>query len=90
MSFECRQRQSGFEKKNKKAKKAIDRKDDVLILCLLTMNNKKENTKKKIRFVEDFKKPMEIGMICTIDGDTLFFVHKEHVDQRLLCIVSHH
>ena len=33
---------------------------------------KKENVKKKAWFAEDIKKPMEAGMMGTIDGDTFF------------------
>ena len=39
-------------------------------------------------FMEDVKKSMEAGLMCTIDGDTFF--HKEYMDWRLWCVVSHH
>ena len=42
------------------------------MLCLLTMENKKENVKKKVRFMEDVKQPSEAGIMCTIIGVTFF------------------
>ena len=41
-------------------------------LCSLTTENKKENAKKKVWFVEDVKQPSEVGMMCTIGGDALY------------------
>ena len=76
-------------KKYEKAEKAIDGDEENLVICLLTMVIKKETIKKKVWFAEGIKKPMEAGMICTIDVDT-FFAHKEHMDWRLWCIMSHH
>ena len=32
----------------------------------------KENEKKKVQFMEDVKQPSEAGMMCTIDGNTIF------------------
>ena len=59
-------------KKIEKAKRAIDRDEDEVVLCLLTKENKKENAKKKVWFMEDVKQPSKAGMMCTIDGDTFF------------------
>ena len=88
-TFDCRQWKNSYKKKNERAKKADDGEDDDLVLFLLMTDNKKENAKKKVRFVEDFKNPTEGVIICTIKGETIL-VHKEHVDWRLWCIVSHH
>ena len=51
--------------------------------------SKQENKKKKVTFMEDVKQPSEAGMMCTIDGDTIF-VHKEYLDWRLMCIMPYH
>ena len=42
------------------------------------MDNKEENVKNKVWFMEDVKKPMEAGMMCTIDGDTFFCSQRTH------------
>ena len=36
------------------------------------MKIKIETVKKKVRFMEDVKKYMEVSMICNIDGHTFF------------------
>ena len=41
-----------------------------MMLYLLSKENEKESTKKKVWFTEDVKQPSEAGMMCTIDGDT--------------------
>ena len=53
------------------------------------MKIKKENVRKKFWLMVYIKMPMELGMLCTIDGDT-FFDHKEHMDERLRCVVLYH
>ena len=72
MSWDCRERKYGNNKKYEKAEKAFDRDKDGLVLCLLMTENKKENVNKKAWFAEDVELPSEAGMICTIDGDTFF------------------
>ena len=57
--------------------------------CLLMMEIKKENVRKKVSYVDDVKKHIETVMICAIDR-THFFIHKEHMGWRLQCIMSHH
>ena len=76
MRRDCRERKYNNEKKNEKAEKAIDEDKDNVVLCLLTMEIKKEDVKKKVWFTEDVKKPMEAGKICTINRDTLFLFTK--------------
>ena len=61
-----------FIRKSMRKEKAIDENKGDLVLCLLTMEIKKENVKKNVQFTEDVKKPMEAGMMCTINGDTFF------------------
>ena len=46
-SFKCRERENGYKKENEKAKKTFDGEDDELVLCFHTIDNKKENVKKK-------------------------------------------
>ena len=70
-------------------KKAIDGEDDELVLCSLRMDNKNKNKKKNCWFTKDVKMPMEADMMFIINGKH-FFVHKEHMDWRLRCIMSHH
>ena len=41
MSRDCREQKNSYEKKNEKAKKAVNRDDDELVLCSLTSQNKK-------------------------------------------------
>ena len=62
--------------KFEKAEKDIDGDEDVLVLCLLTSECKKESKNKKVLFVEDVKQPSESCMMCTIDGDTFFLFTK--------------
>ena len=47
MRRDCKDRKYNNEKKNENADKAVDRNDE-LLLCLLTMENKKEKEKKKV------------------------------------------
>ena len=78
------------ENKNKNAKKAVDdSNDDELVLCLLMLESKKEEVKKKVRFMDNVKVPMEAGVMCTIDGKPST-AHEEHMDWRFQCIVSHY
>ena len=65
MSWDCRKRKYGNIKKYEKLEKAIDGDEGNLLLCSLTMKNKKDS-----RFVEDVKQSSEAGMICTINRDT--------------------
>ena len=46
-------RKDNNKKKNEKAEKAVDGDEDELVLCLLTIEIKKENVKKKVWFVEN-------------------------------------
>ena len=46
------------------------------MLCSLTMEIKKENVKKKVRFMKDVKQPSEAGMMCTIERDTFYLFTK--------------
>ena len=48
MSKDCREQKNSYEKKNGKAKKAVDRHDDKLVLCVLASETKKERGKKKV------------------------------------------
>ena len=47
-----------------------------LVLCSLMAGNKikqeGKDTKKRVIFINDVKKPMEAGMLCMINGETLF------------------
>ena len=77
MSQDCKERKySNSNNKLEKAEKAIDGDEDDLVLCLLTMKNKKENAKKKVWFMEDVKRPFKAGMMCTIHGDDLYLFTK--------------
>ena len=47
------------------------------MLCSLTRDSKKENVeKKKVWFAEDVKQLSKAGMMCTIDGNTIFLFMK--------------
>ena len=72
MGWDCRERKYDNNNKYEKAEKAIDGDEDDVVLCLLTMENRKENVKEKVHFAEDDKQPSEAGMMCTINGDTFF------------------
>ena len=72
MSKDCRVQKYGHNKKFEKEERAIDRDEDDVLLCLLLSESKKECKNKKVWFVEDVKQPLEIGMMCTIDGNTFF------------------
>ena len=72
MSKDCGAQKNGHYKKIEKAEKAVDKDEDNLVLCLLMSESKKESKKKKVWFVEDVTQPLEVGMMCTIDGDTFF------------------
>ena len=59
------------EKKNKKAGKAGNEdSDNDLVLCLLMLENKDEEAKKKVWLVKNVKMPMEAGMSFTTNGET--------------------
>ena len=60
-----------------------------MVLCLITMENEKEDEKQKVQFMKDIQWPSEAGMICVNDGD-IFFIYKEHMDCRPQCIFSHY
>ena len=53
----------------KKAEKAVAEEDSI-VLYLLTMDNNKKEEIKKVIFADNAKKPMEAGMLCTIDRET--------------------
>ena len=73
MSKDCGERKHGNNnKKFKKAEEVIGRAEDNVVLCLLTMENKKESVKKKIWFAEDVKQPSEAGVTCTICSDMFY------------------
>ena len=73
MSWDCREQKYGnYNQKSEKAEKAMEGDKNDLVLCLLMMENKKENVKKEVWFTEDLKQPSETGMMCTINGDTCF------------------
>ena len=48
MSQDCREQKSGNNKRYERAEKAIDGYKDDLVSCLLMMENKKENVKKRV------------------------------------------
>ena len=68
-------------------KKSVGKEEDDLVLCLLMLENKKENVQKKVKFFEDVKQPSKVGMLCTIDGDTFLSFTKNTwiVDSGALC-----
>ena len=72
MSKDCWEWKNGHHKKFEKAEKAVDGDGEDLVLCPLMSESKKEIEKKKVRFTENGKQPLEAGMMCTIDGDTFF------------------
>ena len=72
MSKDCWEGKYGNYKKFEKAEKATDGYEDDMILYSLTKENKKENSKKKVWFMEDIKQPLEAGLMCTINDDTCF------------------
>ena len=72
-----------------KAEMAIDGDEDDLVLCLLTIEIKKENLKKKIQFVEDIEHPTEACMMCTINGDTFSFTKNTQIrDSGASCHIT--
>ena len=73
MSEDCRDwKYDNNYKKFEKAEKNIDGDEHDMVLCLLTMENKKEYANKKIWFIDGVKQPLEAGMMCTIDSDTFY------------------
>ena len=78
ISKDGRKRKYNNKKQYEKAEKAIDEDKDDLVVCSLSMENEKENAKKKVWFAEDVKQHSEAGMMCTIDGDTFFHSQKTH------------
>ena len=54
----------------KKKWKSNSKKEDTLVLCLLTKNLKKKEIKKKGVFVNNVEKPMEANMLCPFNGET--------------------
>ena len=76
MSQDCREQKSSNNKRYERAEKTIDGYKDDLVSCLLMMENKKENVKKRVWLAEDFKQPSEADMMCNIDGDTFFLFTK--------------
>ena len=69
---DCRTWNNGHSKIFEKVERTIDINEDDLVLCLLTSETKKGTKKKKVRFAEDVKQPLEGGMMSTINGDTFF------------------
>ena len=72
VSKDCWAQKYGHHKKFGKAERVIDGDENDIVLCSLTKENKKDNTKKKVLFMEDVKQPSEADMMCTIDGDSFF------------------
>ena len=66
------------DKKIEKGEKAIVGDEDDMVLCLFTMESKKENVKEKVWFVGDVKQPSEAGMMCTVDGNMFFSFTKNN------------
>ena len=62
---------------------------DDIVSCLLAMEKKKENIKKKFQSAEDGEQPSEISMMCTICGDTFFsFTRSTWIgDSGALCLI---
>ena len=77
-------------KKYKKAEKAINGDEDVLVLCLLMTEIKKKYVKKKVQLAYDVKKPSEADMMSTINGDTFFLFTKNTwiVDSSASCYIT--
>ena len=60
ISQNCRERKYSNNEKYEKAEKAINGEKDDLVLYLLTMENKKENVKKKVWFMEMLSSPLRL------------------------------
>ena len=75
------------KKKNEKLEEVVDVDDDESVLCSLKIENKNEKVKKKIRFLENVKLPMEAGMLYTINDDTFYLFTKNTWirESRALC-----
>ena len=54
------------------------------------IETKKKNVKKKVRFADNLKKPMEAGMMCAIDRDIFFWFTKNTCirDSNALCYIA--
>ena len=61
------------KKRYKKAEKAVDEDEDDLVLCSIMTEIKAENVRKKVRFTQDFKSPLEADIMCAINRG-IFFV----------------
>ena len=60
MSQDCRERKHGNNKMCEKTEKAVDRDEVDLVLCLLTMENKKENVKRKFGSWKMLNNPLRL------------------------------
>ena len=53
---------------------------------MITLQSKKEKELEKVRFMENIKKSLEAGMLCTVDRETFPFIHEEHADWQFGCL----
>ena len=59
------------------------------MLCLLIVDNKKKNVKKKVGFLEVVKKPSEAGMMHSINGTNFLFTKNMWIeDSGALCHIT--